>query len=75
MTKTRESGVHNMNNLGERLVEKGMEIGKEQCVKVTTLKLIQNLMETMQTSAENAMKALKIPESEIPQYANMLQRR
>jgi hypothetical protein len=75
MTKTMESEVHNMSNLGERLVEKGMEIGKEQGAKVTTLKLIQSLMETMQTSAESAMKALKIPESEMPQYANMLQRR
>jgi hypothetical protein len=71
MTKTMESEVNNMGNLGERLVEKGVEQG----VVSTTLKLIQSLMETMQTSAENAMKALKIPESEMPQYANMLQRR
>jgi hypothetical protein len=71
MTKTMESEVHNMGNLGERLVEKGVEQG----VVSTTLKLIQSLMETMQTSAENAMKALKIPESEMPQYANMLKRR
>jgi hypothetical protein len=32
-------------------------------------------MESMNMSAEQVMKALKIPESEMPQYANLLQKR
>jgi hypothetical protein len=37
-----------------------------------TFKAIQSLMNSMKTSAEQAMKILEIPESEMPQYLELL---
>ncbi|WP_207645507.1 hypothetical protein [Marvinbryantia formatexigens] len=46
--------------------EKGIEIG--------TLRAIQNLMETLKMTAEQAMAALKIPDSEKGKYSNLLKK-
>ncbi|MDR0963326.1 MAG: hypothetical protein LBM60_01765 [Clostridium sp.] len=37
------------------------------------LRIIQALMDSMNMSEEQAMKALKIPESEMPRYIDLLQ--
>ena len=64
MTKTLESEVQTMCNLSKGVEEKGIEIG--------TLRAIQNLMETLKLTAEQAMAALKVPDSEQEKYAGML---
>ena len=56
--------------------EKAAETKKVENVEKTTnkseLNLIRNLMETMNMTAEAAMKALKIPSEKIPTYTAML---
>lgn len=64
MTKELESEVFELCNLN-----KGIE---EQGIKQGILVSIQNLMESMGWSAEQAMKALKIPEAEQLLYADSL---
>ena len=49
-------------------LEKGLEKGKTE----TRIEAIKNLMETMSFSAEQAMKALKIPSSDFAKYMTML---
>lgn len=66
MTKTLESEVRRMCNLSKGVEEKGIEIG--------TLRAIQNLMETLKMTAEQAMAALKVPDSEKGKYFNMLKK-
>ncbi|RRK32070.1 hypothetical protein EBB54_12345 [Schaedlerella arabinosiphila] len=53
-----------MCNLSKGIEEKGIKEG----IKEGILSSIQNLMESMDWSAEQAMAALKIPESEQIQY-------
>ena len=55
-----------MCNLSKGVEEKGIEIG--------TLRAIQNLMETLKLTAEQAMAALKVPDSEQEKYAGMLKK-
>ena len=55
-----------MCNLSKGIEEKGIKEG--------ILSSIQNLMESMDWSAEQAMAALKIPESEQVQYVNGLKK-
>ena len=78
MTKELESEVSVMCNLSKGIEERGMEKGIEKGMKEGILASIQNLMESMGWSVEQAMKALKIPESERSAYAdnlmNMMQR-
>lgn len=66
MTKTLESEVRRMCNLSKGVEEKGIEIG--------TLRAIQNLMETLKMTAEQAMAALKVPDSDKEKYSSMLKR-
>lgn len=60
MTKTLEREVSIMCNLSKGVEEKGIEKG--------ILIAIRNLMETMGWSAEQAMRGLKIPDSERVKY-------
>ena len=55
-------------NLSKGVEEKGIAIGIEQGI----LKSIENLMETLKLSAEQAMDALKVPEADKPKYASKL---
>ena len=64
MTKTLESEVLNMCNLSKGVEERGIEIG--------TLRAIENLMDTLKLTAEQAMAALKVPENEKARYASKL---
>ncbi|MCI8638674.1 MAG: hypothetical protein HFG41_05895 [Coprococcus sp.] len=66
MTRELESEVLLMCNLSKGIEEKGIKEG--------ILSSIQNLMESMDWSAEQAMAALKIPESEQVQYVNGLKK-
>lgn len=66
MTKTLESEVRTMCNLSKGVEEKGIEIG--------TLRAIQNLMETLKMTADQAMAALKVPDSDKAKYSIMLQK-
>ena len=66
MTKTLESEVQAMYNLSESVERRGIQKG--------ILSSIQNLMESMNWSAEQAMTALKIPEAEQVQYISGLKK-
>lgn len=70
MTRELESEVLLMCNLSKGIEEKGIKEG----IKEGILSSIQNLMESMDWSAEQAMTALKIPESEQVQYVNGLKK-
>lgn len=54
--------------------EKGIAIGIEREREAGTLRSIQNLMETLKLTAEQAMAALKVPDSEQEKYASMLKK-
>ncbi len=64
MTKTLENEVLSMCNLSKGVEERGIEIG--------TLRAIENLMDTLKMTAEQAMAALKVPENEKARYASKL---
>ena len=70
MTRELESEVLLMCNLSKGIEEKGIKEG----IKEGILSSIQNLMESMGWSAEQAMAALKIPESEQVQYVHGLKK-
>ncbi len=70
MTRELESEVLLMCNLSKGIEEKGIKEG----IKEGILSSIQNLMESMGWSAEQAMAALKIPESERVQYVHGLKK-
>lgn len=70
MTKEMESGVSELCNLSKGIEEKGIRKG----IKEGILSSIQNLMESMGWTAEQAMAALKIPESERIQYTKILKK-
>ncbi len=72
MTKELESEVSLMCNLSKGVEERGILIGLEQGRIESILSAIQNLMDSMDWSAEQAMRALKIPESEQSVYSRKL---
>ncbi len=66
LAKTFESEVQDMCNLSEGVEKRGIQKG--------IMSSIQNLMESMGWSAEQAMTALKIPEAEQIQYIGGLKK-
>ncbi len=86
MTQELETGVRDMFEFSKSLVEeseargeargearseaRGIKMGIEQ----TVIASIQSLMTTLKLSAQEAMNALRIPESEQPQYLEKLAR-
>lgn len=72
MTKTLESEVLNMCNLSKGVEERGIAIGVEREREAGTLRAIENLMDTLKLTAEQAMAALKVPENEKARYASKL---
>ena len=86
MTKALEGEVQSMCNLSIGVEEKGLrkgleegwrkgqEEGRREGAKEGVLISIRNLMASMNWSAEQAMKALQIPEAEQPMYAADLER-
>ena len=74
MTQTMEREVSVMCNLSKGVMEKGMEKGRAEGMTNGILSSIKNLMETLGFSIEQAMAALKIPESERQKYMDLLER-
>ena len=76
MTETLERSLAEMCNLSKGVEEKGVAKGRaEGCAEgriETTLSFIQNLMDSMGLSLEQAVSALKISEEERLKYAKML---
>ncbi len=50
-------------------MEKGIEIGRREAVEIGRREAIENLMDTLNLTEEQAMEALKIPESERKKYS------
>lgn len=69
MTRELESEVLGMCNLSKGVLERG----KREGIIKATVDSIQNLMETLKLTTEQAMDALKIPEADRDLYKAMLQ--
>ncbi len=54
------------------LLEDGEAIGLEKGIEKGTLKAIKNIMSTLKLTAEQAMAALRIPETDKRKYADRL---
>ena len=65
MTREIESEVLGMCNLSKGILERGK--------KERTKEVIQNLMETLKLTVEQAMDAIKVPEVDRDMYKAMLQ--
>ena len=72
MTQAMEKEVSVMCNLSKGVMEKGMAKGRAEGVAENTLLSIRNLMETLGLTIEQAMAALKVPETDRPKYAKQL---
>lgn len=84
MTRKLEREVSELCNLSKNVEEKGIKKGlreglkegrkegRKEGLKEGILTSIQNLMESMNWTAEQAMEALKVPETEWSQYASKL---
>ncbi len=59
-------------NVEEKGIKKGHKEGLKEGIKEGISTSIQNLMESMNWTAEQAMEALKVPETEWLQYASRL---
>lgn len=64
MTRKLEREVSELCNLSKNVEEKGIKKGLKEGLKEGILTSIQNLMESMNWTAEQAMEALKVPEAE-----------
>jgi predicted transposase YdaD len=75
--KEEEGGINHMCKILEDMREEAAIIAKEEGKvegeRQGTFRAIQTLMESMNMSAEQVMHAMKIPESEMPQYLDLLQ--
>ena len=74
MTQTLESEVQVMCNLSQGVLEKGIEKGMEKGKVEGLLTAIKNLMASMGWSAEQAMEALRVPETDRQKYTGLLQK-
>ncbi len=76
MTRELEREVSDLCNLSKDVEEKGMKKGikkgMKEGIKEGILTSIQNLMESMNWTAEQAMEALKVPKAEWSQYESRL---
>jgi hypothetical protein len=78
MTRTLENEVSVMCNLSKGVMEKswkkGVEKGIAEGLEKGILSSIENLMETMGWTLDQAMTALKVPEAERQSYRNLLEK-
>ena len=72
MEQTLEREVELVCNLSKGVEEKGIQKGIQQGIEQNMLTSIQNLMETLKMTADQAMIALKVPESDRSKYFSML---
>ncbi len=61
-----------MCNLSKGVWEKGRRSGMEEGRESERPENIRSLMQTMKLSSDQAMQALRIPESEQPKYEKLL---
>ena len=73
MTREIESEVLGMCNLSKGILERGLEQGLERGKKERTVEVIQDLMETLKLTVEQAMDAIKVPEVDRDMYKALLQ--
>ena len=74
MTQSIEQEVSVVCNLSKGVMEKGMVKGRAEGVEKTTLANLKSLMGTLGLSVEQAMDALRVPESDRPRYQELLGR-
>ena len=74
MTETLEAEVQAMCNLSQGVEERGRIKGRAEGRTEGLLSSIRALMASMGWSAEQAMEALKLPETDRPKYADLLQK-
>ena len=72
MTQTMEREVSVMCNLSKGVMEKGMAKGMAKGMTDGISLSIKNLMETMGLTIEQAMAALKVPETDQQKYIDLL---
>ena len=74
--KTTEEGVNEMCEVIEKYIaegrREGMRKGRSEGRREGKAEAIRNLMESMSMTAEQAMKALKIPAGEFGKYMTLL---
>ena len=70
--KTTEEGVNEMCEVIEKYIAEGRREGKSEGRREGKAEPIRNLMESMSMTAEQAMKALKIPAGEFGKYMTLL---
>ena len=73
MTREIESEVLGMCNLSKGILERGLEQGLERGKRERAVEDIQNLMETLKLTVEQAMDAIKVPEVDRDMYKALLQ--
>ena len=76
MTEILEGGIYDMCNLSKGVEQKGFQRGIEQGIQqereAGTLRSIQNLMDTLHLTAEQAMDALKVDTAKRSIYVEKL---
>ena len=70
--KTTEEGVNEMCEVIEKYIAEGRREGMRKGRREGKAEAIRNLMESMSMTAEQAMKALKIPAGEFGKYMTLL---
>lgn len=70
--KTTEEGVNEMCEVIEKYIAEGRREGRSEGRREGKAEAIRNLMESMSMTAEQAMKALKIPAGEFGKYMTLL---
>lgn len=70
--KTTEEGVKEMCEVIEKYIAEGRREGRSEGRFEGKAEAIRNLMESMSMTAEQAMKALKIPAGEFGKYMTLL---
>ena len=64
MTQTLETEVYQMCNLSQGAIEKGIQKGYGQGREEERIASVRNLMQNLHMTAEDAMKALNIPQED-----------
>ena len=70
--KTTEEGVNEMCEVIEKYIAEGRREGRSEGRREGKAEDIRSLMESMSMTAEQAMKALKIPAGEFGKYMTLL---
>ena len=70
--KTTEEGVNEMCEVIEKYIAEGRREGRSEGRREGKAEDIRSLMESMSLTAEQAMKALKIPAGEFGKYMTLL---